>query len=69
MIGIPMSAGSAGIRLRPTRASSWRGTTAPEIRRLVDGAEYLFTNEYEAALIEAKTGWSHEEVLDASVAA
>jgi adenosine kinase len=36
----------------------------PEIRRLVDGADYLFTNEYEAALTESKTGWSHVEVLD-----
>ena len=35
-----------------------------EIRRLVDGADYLFTNEYEAALTEQKTGWSSEEVLD-----
>lgn len=35
-----------------------------ELRQLVDGAEYLFTNEYEAALIEQKTGWSAEEVLD-----
>ena len=33
------------------------------IRRLVDGATYLFTNEYEAALTERKTGWSPEEIL------
>jgi adenosine kinase len=35
----------------------------PEIRRLVDGARFLFTNDYEAALVEQKTGWSHDEVL------
>ncbi len=35
-----------------------------EIRVLVDGAAYLFTNEYEAALTEQKTGWSSEEILD-----
>ncbi|WP_436787226.1 carbohydrate kinase family protein [Yinghuangia sp. YIM S10712] len=35
-----------------------------DIRNLVDGAKYLFTNEYEAALIEEKTGWSGEEILD-----
>ncbi len=35
----------------------------PEIRELVDGASLLFTNEYEAALTEAKTGWSSDEVL------
>lgn len=33
------------------------------IRDLVDGAEILFSNEYEAALITQKTGWSIEEVL------
>ncbi len=34
------------------------------IRPLVDGAEYLFTNEYESHLIESKTGWSAEEIAD-----
>ncbi|MCM2576390.1 carbohydrate kinase family protein [Streptomyces meridianus] len=34
-----------------------------DIRVLVDGAAYLFTNEYESALIESKTGWSGEEIL------
>ena len=34
------------------------------IRQLVDGAEVLFSNEYEAALITQKTGWSAAEVLD-----
>ncbi|MGB8020437.1 MAG: carbohydrate kinase family protein [Candidatus Nanopelagicales bacterium] len=35
-----------------------------QIRLLVDGAAYLFTNEYEAALTEQKTGWTSEEILD-----
>ncbi|WP_037604853.1 carbohydrate kinase family protein [Streptacidiphilus rugosus] len=35
-----------------------------DIRSLVDGAAYLFSNEYEKALIETKTGWSEEDVLD-----
>jgi len=34
------------------------------IRELVDGAAILFSNEYESHLIESKTGWSAEEVLD-----
>ncbi|WP_165985647.1 carbohydrate kinase family protein [Streptomyces sp. YIM 98790] len=34
-----------------------------EIRNLADGAAYLFSNEYEKALIESKTGWSADEVL------
>ena len=51
------------VRRRP-RASSSPGWTAPSIRQLIDGATYLFTNEYEAALTEQKTGWSAEEILD-----
>ncbi|MDQ6714919.1 MAG: carbohydrate kinase family protein [Actinomycetota bacterium] len=34
-----------------------------DIRQLVDGAAYLFTNEYEAHLTEHKTGWSAAEIL------
>ncbi|GAB3584845.1 carbohydrate kinase family protein [Calidifontibacter terrae] len=34
------------------------------IRQLIDGATYLFTNEYEAQLVTTKTGWSAQEVLD-----
>ena len=34
------------------------------IRQLIDGADYLLTNEYEAALTEQKTGWSAEEIAD-----
>lgn len=32
------------------------------IRELIDGATYLFSNDYEAALIEQKTGWSSDDV-------
>jgi adenosine kinase len=35
-----------------------------QIRRLVDGARYLITNDYERALLESKTGWSSGEVLE-----
>jgi adenosine kinase len=35
-----------------------------QVRALVDGAEYLFGNEYEEALIERKSGWSSGEMLD-----
>ena len=34
-----------------------------EVRGLLDGAQYLFANEYEAALTEQKTGWSGEEIV------
>ncbi|MCE7081526.1 carbohydrate kinase family protein [Streptomyces sp. ST2-7A] len=35
-----------------------------EIRDLTDGADYLFSNEYEKALIESKTGWDAATVLE-----
>jgi adenosine kinase len=35
----------------------------PAIRRLVEGASYLFGNEYEASLTEQKTGWTAAEIL------
>ncbi len=34
------------------------------IRDLIDGATYLFSNEYESHMIESKTGWSAEEILE-----
>jgi adenosine kinase len=38
----------------------------PFIRRLIEGADYLFTNEYEAHLTEQKTGWTEADI-DAQV--
>ncbi|GGQ46499.1 carbohydrate kinase family protein [Streptomyces mutabilis] len=35
-----------------------------EARELVDGAGWLFTNEYEAALLQERTGWRDADVLD-----
>jgi adenosine kinase len=34
-----------------------------EIRRLIDGATYLFTNDYEWDLLLTKSGWSEAEVM------
>jgi adenosine kinase len=33
------------------------------IRDLIDGATYLFSNEYESHMIEGKTGWTADDVL------
>ena len=33
------------------------------IRDLIDGATYLFSNEYESHMIESKTGWSPDDIL------
>jgi adenosine kinase len=34
------------------------------MRELIDGAAYLFCNEYEEAVIESKTGWSNADILE-----
>jgi adenosine kinase len=45
----------------PSQQLAW--SDGPVIRQLIDGAGYLFSNDYEAALIHQKTGWTDEEVL------
>jgi adenosine kinase len=52
-----------GIRFAadPSQQLAWSDGT--RIRQLVDGAAYLFMNDYEAALVSQKTGWSADEVL------
>src|SRR5262245_5641137 len=37
--------------------------SGPEIRKLIDGATYLFTNDYEWDLLLSKTGWSEADVM------
>jgi len=44
----------------PSQQLAWMD--GESIRQLIDGATYLFTNEYEAALTEKKTGWSADEI-------
>jgi adenosine kinase len=34
------------------------------IKQLVEGAAYLFTNTYERGLLERKTGWGEQDILD-----
>ncbi|MFZ0832179.1 MAG: carbohydrate kinase family protein [Mycobacterium sp.] len=34
-----------------------------EIRKLIDGATYLFTNDYEWDLLLSKTGWTEDDVM------
>jgi adenosine kinase len=34
------------------------------MRTLIEGAAYLFCNEYEEAVIESKTGWSNADILE-----
>jgi adenosine kinase len=45
----------------PSQQLAW--ADGDMIRSLVEGADLLFTNEYEGALLLQKTGWSEGEVL------
>ncbi|HEY2833645.1 MAG TPA: carbohydrate kinase family protein [Sporichthyaceae bacterium] len=51
--GIPFAAD-------PSQQVAW--LSGEDIANLVDGAAYLFTNEYEAAVVEKKTGWSTDDI-------
>ena len=53
--GVPHRAAS---RSPPTSRSRSPGWTATTSGILLDGATYLFSNEYEKGLIESKTGWT-----------
>lgn len=44
----------------PSQQVAW--LSGEDIANLVDGAAYLFTNEYEASVVEKKTGWTAAEV-------
>ena len=58
---------------REAKANGWPVAADPSqqlprldgetVRELIDGAAYLLSNDYEAALIESKTGWSDDEIL------
>ena len=48
----------------PTPRSSSPSPTARSSGKLIDGADYLFTNEYESHLTQTKTGWTQEEIDD-----
>jgi adenosine kinase len=53
---------SAGIPFAADPSQQLPRMDAEQTRVLVDGAAYLFSNEYELALIEQKTGWDATEI-------
>ena len=53
---------SRGIRFMADPSQQLAFADGPFIRNLVDGADYLITNEYESHLTATKTGWSQEEI-------
>jgi adenosine kinase len=44
----------------PSQQLAW--SDGDTVRELIEGAAYLFSNDYEAALIERKSGWTAAEV-------
>jgi adenosine kinase len=54
----------AGIRFAADFSQQVAFLDGDSMRTLIDGAAYLFCNEYEAAVIEQKTGWSGADILD-----
>ena len=52
-----------GIAVAADPSQQMARMSGEEIKRLIDGATYLFMNEYELALAIQKTGWSDHEIL------
>ena len=55
---------SEGIAFAADPSQQMARMSGEEIKLLIDGASYLFLNEYELALAMQKTGWSDREVLE-----
>jgi adenosine kinase len=53
---------AAGIPFAADPSQQLPRMDSAQTRALVDGAAYLFSNEYELALIEQKTGWTADEI-------
>lgn len=54
---------SMGIAIAADPSQQMARMSGEEIKKLIDGATYLFMNEYELALAIQKTGWSDHEIL------
>ncbi|MFN2557138.1 MAG: carbohydrate kinase family protein [Nitriliruptorales bacterium] len=53
----------AGIPFVADPSQQLASMSGHDIRVLVDGADYLVTNDYERSLLQGKTGWGDAEVL------
>ena len=62
MIGFTRQCRQAGIPFAADTSQQLARADGAQVRELLDGAAYLFSNEYEAHLTEQKTGWSADEV-------
>jgi adenosine kinase len=52
-----------GVRFAADPSQQLAYMDGASIRGLVEGATYLFTNDYEATLTERRTGWDAQEVM------
>jgi adenosine kinase len=52
-----------GIAIAADPSQQMARMSGDQIRKLIEGATYLFMNEYELALAIQKTGWSDQEIL------
>ncbi len=55
---------SRGYRFAADPSQQLARSDGEAIRQLIDGAAFLLTNQYEAALTEQKTGWSVDDILE-----
>jgi len=55
---------AAGVRFAADFSQQVAFLDGAAMRPLIEDAGYLFCNEYEEAVIEQKTGWSSEDVLE-----
>jgi adenosine kinase len=54
---------AAGLRFAADFSQQVAFLDGAALRTLIEGAAYLFCNEYEEAVIEQKTGWSGDDIL------
>jgi adenosine kinase len=52
-----------GFRFAADPSQQLARMSGAEVRRLIDGASYLLTNDYELGLLEQKTGWRDADLL------
>jgi adenosine kinase len=63
MLSLTSQCGTLGLAFAADTSQQLATLDGEQIRRLVSGAAYLFSNEYEASLTEHKTGWSATELI------
>jgi adenosine kinase len=63
MVRHSVEARDRGYRFAADPSQQIARMSGEDLRLLIEGAELLFTNDYEKSLLESKTGWSEAEVM------